>query len=45
METGMYDIIYTMSAFSILGIIGLIVGHFVNKDTVNKTEKKLKQAV
>ena len=45
METGMYVIIYTMSAFSILGIIGLIVGHFINKDAVDKTEKKLKQAM
>jgi hypothetical protein len=45
METGMYVIIYTMSAFSILGIIGLIVIHFMKKADEKEAEQKLKQAV
>ena len=32
METGLYIIIYTMSAFSVIGIIGLIIGHIMKKN-------------
>ena len=45
METGMYIIIYTMSTLTVIGIIGLIVGHFMKKNAEKESEQGMNQAI